>query len=136
MCAFPFLKNIFEFIFCFFIHLDIGNSDFTVLLTTKIRTVTQLIFGFSVRTNTREQQGLAMWRIPQEKEAEYAKYIDYSSKERNVDLFGSYPPCFFLVYLWHVEVPEPGIEPVPQQRPEPLQQQCWILNPLHHKGNP
>ena len=30
----------------------------------------------------------------------------------------------------------PGIEPVPQQQLKPLQWQCRILNPLHHKGTP
>ena len=31
--------------------------------------------------------------------------------------------CFVLVWLClqHAEVPRPGIEPVPQQQPEPLQ---------------
>ena len=34
---------------------------------------------------------------------------------------------FFWLYLWHVEIPGPGIEPVPQQWPRPQQQQCHIL---------
>ena len=34
------------------------------------------------------------------------------------------------------EVPGLGIEPKPQQRPKLLQWQCWILNPLYHKGMP
>ena len=33
-----------------------------------------------------------------------------------------------------MEVPGPGIEPVPQRQPKPLQWQPQILNPLHHKG--
>jgi len=37
---------------------------------------------------------------------------------------------------WHVEILEPGIEPTPPQRVEPLQWQCWILNLLHCKGTP
>ena len=37
---------------------------------------------------------------------------------------------------WHVEVAGAGTEPVPQQQPEPLQWECQILNPLHHKGTP
>ena len=37
--------------------------------------------------------------------------------------------------LWHVEVPGPGIKPTPQQQPELLQWQCWILNPLHWAGD-
>ena len=40
---------------------------------------------------------------------------------------------FILPCPWHVEVPVPGIEPTPQQPPEPLQWQRWILNPLHHE---
>ena len=45
---------------------------------------------------------------------------------------------FFLGGLcpWHVEIPEPGIEPEPQQWPEPLQWQGWILNLLWHMGTP
>ena len=35
---------------------------------------------------------------------------------------------FFLAAAWHVEVPGPGIKPVPQL------QQRQILNPLHHPG--
>ena len=34
---------------------------------------------------------------------------------------------------WHVEVPRPGIEPVPQQQLELQQWQYLILNLLHHK---
>ena len=30
----------------------------------------------------------------------------------------------------------PGIEPMPQQRPEPLQRQSWVLNLLGHHGTP
>ena len=37
---------------------------------------------------------------------------------------------FFPPYLWHREVPGPGIEPEPQQW------QCWILNLLDHQGTP
>ena len=33
-------------------------------------------------------------------------------------------------------VPRPGIKPATQQCPELLQWQCWILNPMHHKGTP
>ena len=40
--------------------------------------------------------------------------------------------CLFWPHPWHVEVPRPGIEP-PQQQPQLLQWQCWILNPLHHR---
>ena len=47
--------------------------------------------------------------------------------------------CFdlgFWLCPWHVEVPGPGIKPAPELWPEPLQWQCWILNPLSHKGTP
>ena len=37
---------------------------------------------------------------------------------------------------WHVEVPRPGTYLAPQKPPEPLQWQCWIINPLDHKGTP
>ena len=43
--------------------------------------------------------------------------------------------CFVkLPYSRHVKVPGPGIKPTPQHWPEPLQWQCWIPNPLSHKG--
>ena len=35
-----------------------------------------------------------------------------------------------------MEVSGLGIESSPQQRPEPLQWQCWVLNLLCHKGTP
>ena len=44
--------------------------------------------------------------------------------------------AIFLPCPWHAEVPGPGIEPMPQWRPKPLQWQHWILNPLHCKGTP
>ena len=44
--------------------------------------------------------------------------------------------CLFWWHLWHVEVPEPGLEPMPVQRPLPLQWQHQICNPLHHKTTP
>ena len=40
-----------------------------------------------------------------------------------------------LLCLWYKEVPGPGIEPIPQQGPEPQQWQAWILKPLGHQGN-
>ena len=42
---------------------------------------------------------------------------------------------FFWSHPWHMEVPRPGTEPVPQQQPGLLQ---WhqVLNPLHHNGMP
>ena len=42
----------------------------------------------------------------------------------------------FWLCLQHVEVSKPGNQNMPQQQPRPLQWQCWILNPLHHKGSP
>ena len=35
-----------------------------------------------------------------------------------------------------MEVPGPGIEPMPQQQLDPLQRQCQIPNQLYHKGTP
>ena len=37
---------------------------------------------------------------------------------------------------WHLEVPQPGTEPAPQQWPKLLQRQHQILNPLCHQGTP
>ena len=41
---------------------------------------------------------------------------------------------YFSLQLQHVEVPRPGIEPVPWLQPVPELQQHWILNGLCHKG--
>ena len=38
--------------------------------------------------------------------------------------------------LWYMEVPRPGTELMPQQRPKLLQWQCRILNLLHPKRTP
>ena len=43
--------------------------------------------------------------------------------------------CCWLL-LWHVEIPRPGTEPMPQQWPEPQQRQGQILNLLSHKRTP
>ena len=43
---------------------------------------------------------------------------------------------FFLLHPWHADVPEPGIEPMPQQWPKLLQWQLQILNPCSHKITP
>ena len=47
---------------------------------------------------------------------------------------------YIFIYFWpclcHVEVPGPGTETTPQQRPQPLQRQCQILNLLYHKKTP
>ena len=69
-----------------------------------------------------------------------------------ITLFKQLRPCFlhhlfflffffsFLPSFWplwqHVEVPRPGVKPVPQQWLGLLQWQRQILNPLHHKGTP
>ena len=42
----------------------------------------------------------------------------------------------FWPHPGHVDIPGPGIEPVLQQRPEPLQWQCQTLNPLCYKRAP
>ena len=52
------------------------------------------------------------------------------------DLFHFFLSFFFWLHLQHVDVPGPGIEPVPQQWPKSLQWQCWIPHPVCHKGTP
>ena len=42
----------------------------------------------------------------------------------------------FWLYLWHVDIPRPGIEPTPQQQPKPQHSQHWVLNPLSHRETP
>ena len=53
--------------------------------------------------------------------------LERKSEKKKFLLF-IYWPC-----LSHVEVPMPGIKPVPQQWPKPLQWQNQIFNLLHHK---
>ena len=43
---------------------------------------------------------------------------------------------FFLATLWHEEISRPETGPEPEQQPEALQWQHWVLNLLHHKGTP
>lgn len=43
-------------------------------------------------------------------------------------------PFFFWLCPWHKEASRPGIEPVPQQRPEPQQWKDQILNLLSYPG--
>lgn len=43
---------------------------------------------------------------------------------------------FFGPHQWHAGVPGPGIQPTPEQQPQPLQRQHGILNPLRHTGKP
>ena len=50
--------------------------------------------------------------------------------------FSFFAVFFFLLTLWHLEVPGPGIKPVPQQEPGPQQWQCQILNILSHQRTP
>ena len=73
----------------------------------------------------------------------FSKYLDFTSLPFLISLcfFFSFFSCFllsfFLVLCWHhVAVPGPGVKLVPQQLPEPLQWQCWILNPLQHREIP
>ena len=45
--------------------------------------------------------------------------------------------CLFVCpQSHHMEVPRPGIQPVPQQWPKPKQWQHQVLNPLSHQGTP
>ena len=44
--------------------------------------------------------------------------------------------CLFWLHPGHEEVPRPGIKHAPQQQPQLLQWQRWILNPLCHKRTP
>ena len=51
-------------------------------------------------------------------------------------LFCSFSFCIIFSHVHgtqHVEVPRPGIEPVPQWWSKQLQWQCWLCNPLCHK---
>lgn len=41
--------------------------------------------------------------------------------------------AFVFGYTQYMEVPRPGMEPTPQQRPQPLEWKCWVLSPLSHK---
>ena len=42
----------------------------------------------------------------------------------------------FCLCPWHAEVPGPGVKPVPQQCPKPLQRQGLIFNVLSQQGTP
>ena len=42
---------------------------------------------------------------------------------------------FFLLHLWHMEVPRPGTEPELLLQPTPQLCQCWIPNPPHQAGD-
>ena len=45
---------------------------------------------------------------------------------------------FFSFWLcpWHVDIPRPGMEAMPQQRPKPLERLYQILNQLCHRRTP
>ena len=43
---------------------------------------------------------------------------------------------FFWLHPWHVEVPGPGVKPMPQQQLEHWQWQCRILSLLQHQRSP
>ena len=51
--------------------------------------------------------------------------MDSCSNTETYYIYISQFTSFFLFWLlpWHAQVPEPGIEPAPQQQPEPLQGQ-------------
>ena len=64
-------------------------------------------------------------------------------KQLNFCPVGARQICFVSVFQifkifwphpWHVEVPQPGIEPTPQLQPAPQLWQCKILNLLCSKG--
>ena len=59
--------------------------------------------------------------------------IYYVTVETTLVIFFFFP---FWPPLWHVEVPRPGIKPMPSQWPKLQQWQCQILNPLGHQGTP
>ena len=59
------------------------------------------------------------------------KFVFYVRESLSVSYF-----FFFLPRPWHVEVPGPGIKPLPQQWPKPLQRQCQILDPLSSQDTP
>ena len=67
-----------------------------VWLTAKMRII-QLILGFSVRATLGSSRDWAVWRIPLESEAQYAKWANYLSKERNIELFESSPKFYLFI---------------------------------------
>ena len=54
----------------------------------------------------------------------FSEFKVYSDNVLKLTLLLSLFFLLFWPYLWHAEVPRPGIKSVPQQ------QQSWILNPL------
>ena len=52
----------------------------------------------------------------------------------NIDYLKFMLKLFFWSCLQHIEIPGPGIKPVPQYQPKLLQWQHWILNTLCHVG--
>lgn len=67
-------------------------------------------------------------------------FSTYHTHDRNpIDNFDILNSCFEKKIWpppWHVEILRPGIEPTPQERPEPLQWQCQIFKLWHYKGTP
>ena len=70
-----------------------------------------------------------LWMVPLSKKQNLVEIVKLLS-------FDFFIYLFILPYPRHVEVLGPGFKLTPQQRPKPLQWQCWILNSLHHKGTP
>ena len=65
----------------------------------------------------------------------------HTSLDRNNFAVHKQESCFIYLFffwqlVWHVEIHGPGIDPKPQQQPEPRQWQCLILNPLSHQKTP
>ena len=69
-------------------------------------------------------------------ECKYYILWDMFLKMNVIDMLQDFFFFFFWLCFQPVEIPGPGIEPVPWQLPEPLQWQHWILNQLRHTGMP
>ena len=69
----------------------------------------------------------------------YLRFLPKSSSHSVYFLYGTllFSFSFFFGCIHGTQVfPGPGIKPLPQQRPEPQQWQCQILNPLSHTRTP
>ena len=77
---------------------------------------------------------LSLHSIPYSLCQDAKEMLDYISHSVRSPQYFSF--FFFLPHLQHVEVPRPGIKPVPQLQPEPQLQQCQILNMLYHRELP
>ena len=92
-------------------------------------------FSFKIRTLKEQPYAILLsmkWpeTISRKKDMINGRYILPTSKT----IVWKYCLLFFWPRPWHTEVPGPGIEPAPWQRPKPLQWQRWILNLLSHMG--